>query len=261
MTGTTPSNVMDVIARRGDVLESVGTRGIGKRELVSQLSVSRSTIDRSVRELETIGLIERTGSGYRRTLAGQLALDEYETFEARIGGVVDCLDVLEPIEPSASLDAVILEDATIVRSDQYSPYRPVTELRELLDRATAVRSHVVSVAPGQIQTYADRTESGIDVELIIAERAAKRLISEFEAPFRRALETGRLDARQLSDSEEFGVLVANTSDGPEAGVLLLGESGVRAFARNDSSSAVAWAENLLDDLWERSDPLPVGDDI
>lgn len=257
MNEPNPSEAIAVITRRGGVLRAVDRKGVGKRELVEELDVSRSTIDRSVRELEANGFIERTSSGYRRTLAGELALDEFETFESRVEGVVNSLDVLESLSPDASLDAAVFEDATIVRSDRHLPNRPVMELCDLLDSATSIRSHVVAIFPKQVTTYAERAEAGVEIDLVLAEGAAERLIAEFEEPLQRSLDTDPFHARQISDADEFGVLVVETPDGAEAGVLLLGDGGVRAFVRTDSPTAVAWARNYLQSLEDRSVPLPV----
>ena len=255
MTAPNPSEVMAVIARRGCVLRSVGTDGIGKRELVDRVDVSRSTVDRSVRELEANGLIERTGSGYRRTLVGELALEEFDTFASRIDGLVGNVGLLNPLPADGAIDAAMFDDASVVRAERHAPQAPITALCGLISTANGIHALSVAVFPQQVDTYVDALENGLSAEVVLAPEAAERLVSAFDTELSAALDTGRLVLREAPAGSEFGLLVAETDEGPVAGLLLFGEGGVRAFVRNDDHAAVAWARDRLADVWKESSAL------
>ncbi len=248
---------MAVVARRGRVLRAAGPDGVRKRDLVDDLDVSRSTIDRGIRELEGIGLIERTDGKYRRTLCGRLALAEYDAFESRIDGLIEGSSVLSKLPPDADFDAAVLDGAEIVRAKRHSPHVPVSRLGDVVSRATHVRAMAPAVMPQQVETY--RTgivERGLTAEVVLSDAVVGRLVAAYPDALEEALETGRLSLRRTEESIPYSLLVADTPDGREIGALVYGDSGVRAFVGNDDPAAVAWAEDCLAERWERAEPFP-----
>ena len=70
MVATDPSDVLSTLIQRESVLYAVDVAGCEKRDIVDAVPPSRSTVDRSIRELEAAGLVTRAPEGYRRTLLG-----------------------------------------------------------------------------------------------------------------------------------------------------------------------------------------------
>lgn len=259
MSSPDPSEVMAVVARRGDVLRALDAGGVGKRDIDDRLDVSRSTIDRSIRELEATGFVERTAGGYRRTLAGRLALEEYDAFESRIGGVVESLDALSTLPADARLDASLFDDARVVFAERHSPHQPVTALCDHLGGVSAVHGFSPTVLPQFVDTLRETIVScGTTAKLAVTEPVVERLVSAYSDDLQVAAETGNLTVRSLARELVYGLYVAETDDGPETGLLILGESGPRAFVANDDPDAVEWARARVNEVWQTGDPLPVG---
>lgn len=257
MTRPDPTEVMAVIARRGRVLRAVDTEGVQKRTLVDELDVSRSTIDRSIRELEAVGFIERAdGGGYRRTLPGQLALSEYDEFASRIDGVVSSLDVLSLLPVDAPCDTRILHDSTVVLAERHSPHVPVNHLSDLVARSTKIWSIAPAVLPQQVSVYHDRLTSGdLTAQLTLTDAVVERLVSAYEMELSEALATGALEIRRTDESLPYSLVAAETTDGPEMGLLVYADSGVRGFIGNDDPDAVEWAREQVETYWESAVPL------
>lgn len=76
----------------------------GEVDLVRSLDVSRSTVDRAVRRLESEGIVERRASGYGLTLVGRLVYEEYLTFTERTTGLLDAAPVFEALPADTPLD-------------------------------------------------------------------------------------------------------------------------------------------------------------
>lgn len=259
MTRPDPTEVMAVVARRGTVLRNVDTDGIRKYKLVDELAVSRSTIDRAIRELEAIGFVERSNDGsYRRTLPGRIALDEYDSFAARIDGLVSSVDVLSLLPVDAPCTAEILEDATVVLAERHSPHAPVSHLSDLINRSTEVYAIAPAVLPQQVTVYHENLTGGnLTARVVVTDAVIERLVSAYGAKLEEALNTGKLALRQSDASLPYSLIVAETADGPEMGLLIYADSGVRGLIRNDDPEAVRWARQQVDDYWESALPLSV----
>lgn len=256
MTGPDADGVVDLIARRNDVLRALDPTPVEKRELVFRLDVSRSTVDRGVRELEAVGLVARSDGGYRRTPAGDLALSEFDAFVRRASGVVEHADQLGSLPSDADVDVAMVADADVVAADRRAPHAPTTALGSLIDDAERVRARWIAAFPRQVDAYATGVADGMEAEVVLAPTAVERLVSTHAAELSAALDTGRLSVREAPSEPAFGLLVAETPDGPVAGMLLVGDAGVEAFVKNGDADAVGWARDRLATAWERSTPIP-----
>jgi len=250
-----PDAVMDVLARRGDVLAAVGTGTVGKRGLVDALPVSRSTVDRAVRELEGAGLVERAESGYRRTTVGALALAERERYASRIHALAGRRDLVSALPPDVDLDAGLIATARVIRSDPSAPRRPEHALRDRIADATEVRLALVAALGPVVAACLDRAVAGGDVELVAPPEVAARLVADHADALERGLTAGGLDLRETDEPPAVGLATLETAGGPIAVALLPGDAGPRALLESDDPAAVARTEARLDDLCAGGDRL------
>ncbi|MFC5366772.1 helix-turn-helix transcriptional regulator [Salinirubrum litoreum] len=253
-----PSEVMAVVARRGDVLRALADDGGRKCELDDELDVSRSTIDRAIRELEGLGLVERAEDGYFRTLSGTLALEEYDRFKSRMDGVLEARDVLSPLPSDADVDAAVVDGAEVVLADRHSPLRPARHQVEIVERASHVRAAASAVLPQHVDAYYQGiVERGMHAEIILSTPVMERVVADHDTKFHDSLTTGRVDLRQLDRDLSYSLMVASTPDGPVMGMLVYVQGGIRGFVGNDSQEAVSWARARLDDYWSQASPIPI----
>lgn len=258
MSRPDPSEVMAVVARRGDVLRALADGGERKCELDEKLDVSRSTIDRAVRELEGLGLVARDDDGYYRTLSGSLALDEYSRFRSRMGGVLNARGVLSPLPSDADVDPAVVEDAEIVVADRHSPLRPARHQIELVERATHVRAVASAVLPQHVDAYYEGiVDRGMSAEIVLSTPVMERVVADHDDKFHDSLQTGRVDLRQLDRDLPYSLMVASTPDGPAMGMLVYVQEGIKGFVGNDDPEAVAWARARLDDYWADASLVPI----
>jgi predicted transcriptional regulator len=257
MTRSDPTEILAVVARRGSVLRAVDAEGVPKRDLVDELSVSRSTIDRAVRELEAVGFIERTDAGYCQTLAGRLALAEYDQFASRMDGLVSSVDILSLLPADVPCDTCIFEDATVVVPERHSPLVPVEQLGGLVERANHVHAIAPAVLPQQVEVYhRNFVERDLTARLVVTDVVGDRLVSAYGTELSESLDTGQLTIRRSDESIPYSLVVAETDDGPEMGLLVYTDSGVRGFIGNDAPEAVEWARDLVDRYWTSATPFP-----
>jgi predicted transcriptional regulator len=256
MSGPDPTEILAVVARRGDVLRAMSADGTWKSDLDDELDVSRSTIDRSVRELEAMGLVERTEDGYRQTLAGRIAQREYGRFRNRMEGVLSAREVLSVLPSDAEVDATVLEGAEVVLADRHAPLRPVRSQVALLDAATHVRAAVSALLPQQVEAYHEAVvERGVSAEVVLPEPAMAQVVGEHAASFAEMLRTGRLHLRRTDEDLPYSVTLVDRDAGPAVGVLVFSDDGIRGFLGNERPAAVEWARERLAERWAAATPV------
>jgi predicted transcriptional regulator len=253
-----PSEVMAVVARRGDVLRALADDGGRKCELDEKLDVSRSTIDRAIRELEGLGLVERAEDGYYRTVSGTLALEEYDRFASRMEGVLGAREVLSPLPCDTDIDAAVVDDAEVVLADRHSPLRPARHQIEIIENATHVRALTSAVLPQHVDAYHEGiVDRGMHAEIVLSTPAMERIVADHGSKFQASLRTGRVDLRRIDRDLPYSLVLASTPDGPVMGMLVYVQEGIRGFVGNDSPGAVSWARARLDDYWSRASSVPI----
>lgn len=261
MAAGDPDDVIEIIARRSDLLFALSDGPRAKRELAPELSISRSTIDRAVRRLESAGLVTRTGGRVTLTLAGDVALSEYETFKEGLEGLESALGIIAPVSPDAGMDLDVFRGAEIVRPERHAPHKPVEALKAFLTGANSIRGVASAVLPDYVDLYSHLIiEEGAEVELVVSRQVLETLVAEYWEPLEASLATGRLSLYEVETSPPFSTIIA--SDGvPKMGIVVYGESGTAGLIRNASDDALRWAETWIAEWVEQAEPIQSRSDV
>jgi predicted transcriptional regulator len=244
--------VVRLLLRRAPLLDSLAAGPASKRNLVDRHDVSRSTVDRAVRELEEKRLVERTADGVALTLPGRVALDEYDDCLDLADGLAGAARILDALPADAPLDPAMLRGVRVVGTEQHAPHRPVKEFTSLVSGADAVRVVLATYVPEHVEACCDpATDRGSAAELVLTEPVISSLAPESEAALRRATDAS-LSAYRI-DGVPYSLAVAERDDSGRAGVLVADESGVRGLVVNDAADAVAWADRQFETCRERAE--------
>ncbi|QIB74667.1 GntR family transcriptional regulator [Halogeometricum borinquense] len=258
MPGRDASDVLCLIERREAVLRRVGPVEQRKRDLSESLSVSRSTVDRAIRELVEAGFVERGEDGYVRTLSGRLVLEAFDQFANRAEDITNAGNIIDLIGSDSEFDIAVLDGADVVEATQTSPHRPLGHLASIIERADRIHAFAPAVFPSQVNTYHRRiVEEGVTARVLVAEKVMNRLVSTYRTKTQEALSTDRLEIRWTTDLPPYSLALGETDDGPELGLLTYADHGVGGFIGNDSPEAVEWGRRTLSRLWEDGEPIPM----
>lgn len=256
-----PDRVIETIARRADLFAALQDGPRRKRDLVAELPVSRSTVDRAIRELETAGLLRRHQGRVTLTLAGDLALAEYQMFREGLDGVSEAWPILDPVGPDTDLILDLFRGAEMVGVRRHAPHRPVQALKEFLTGADRIRGVASAVLPDYVDVYSRQIlQEGTEVDLVVSKPVLETLLAEYRSDLEAALETGRLHLREAGTSPPFSTIVAD-SRVPVVGVVVYGDSGTNGFIRNDSREAVTWAKEWISEWEDAADLITAPDDV
>jgi predicted transcriptional regulator len=260
MTTSDAESLRDTVVRRHDILDHVDAAGVRKRDLVDRVGVSRSTVDRGVRELEEAGLVERRDGRVHRTLAGSVALNVHDRMMRRLAGVGRAGRLLATLPADAPLDPAVLEDADVVLSDTTTQYRPMSSLDNLIRRSDQVHVCAQGLCAPQVETFRDSVvESGLVATVVVTDEVLDRLVADFTDVVLEVLRTGRVDLFRTDERVPYSVLVGEHDDGEEMGLGVYTTVGMAGYASNDSAEAVAWARDRIDDHVAAATPIDTGD--
>jgi len=257
MTQQTPTGIISLLTKREPILRAVDADGIGKRELVEQLLVSRSTVDRGIRELETAGLLSRSAEGYQRTLLGELLLSEYDRLATQTESLLAGQELLADLSPSFALEPIVFEEATIVTPSQHAPQQPISAFCSLITEARWTQTVFPAVFPQVVDQWVELCdEEMIRADIVLTEPVVSTLVSAHSGSLRQLLAEPRLALHQAELPPDCGFVVAESESTATAGVVVLDErGGARAFIETDADEAVSWIRERINDHLMQSEPL------
>jgi len=253
---TDVADLVPVVARRERLLAALHESPQAKCDLVRSLEVSRSTVDRAVRRLESEGLVERRESGYGLTLLGRLVFEEYRTFTERATGLLDASPGLEALPADTTLDPAALVDANVTVAERTMPYRPGDRHLELMEEATHVRLLSTAVGPRYVNAVRDAVvERGARVLLGVTTAVAERLVTRHAAALDDALATGEFELRELADVPPFSLGMFDRPSGTSFGALVYDEDAPRVYVDNDTTAAIEYGERCFERYWTAAEPI------
>lgn len=241
-------DVLQLLARRAPLLDALRDGPLSKRDLASRRDVSRSTIDRAVRELESAGLVSRNQGAVELTLPGAMALESHQRHASELEGISEAYEMLATYEHDLAIAPAVFRDALIVPPDRHAPHRPVDALIEMLEGAEFIRLYATGIMPEYVETYRGRVMDGAELDLICTESVLQELLDEYDDDLDEAMETGRVTLHESTESLPFSIVVAEQEDQTRVCLMLYREHAVAGFIRNDAPDAVSWATNRFEAL-------------
>lgn len=248
--------LVQLVARRAELLSTLEGGARQKNEVVAAVDVSRSTVDRSVRELEAEGLVERRGGDIGLTLPGRLLFEEFRSLGECCDGIAVAERVLQVLDADADVDPSLLADPTVVTAERTSPYRPSRRFLEALGEADSAKVLSTAVGPQYVESVRRLVvEEGLEYSVGATSPVVERLVAEYREALEESFATGRVTLRELDDTPPFSLGVLYGPADRSVGVLVYDDEGVRGYIGNDSPEAVEWAEDLFRRYWADATPI------
>ncbi|WIV68399.1 helix-turn-helix transcriptional regulator [Natrialbaceae archaeon AArc-T1-2] len=235
------SSLLGTIDSRVSFLSSLEDGPRDKRALVGELECSRSTVDRAIRELETLALVERVDDAYRLTIVGRLALEEYRRSRDRLEAIAGLGEYLGTVPQTVPLSPSVLEGATVHEPEPHAPHEPLAHLLERIDDADRFRGFDGTERIPQIRTrlYERTVEGSLTGELVLADDLVTFLLERHPDQVRDVLDGG-FDFYTVS-SVPYGLVRLDTPSQSETVLVFTSDVG-DVVVRNDSDAACEWGD-------------------
>lgn len=256
LSDNTTSDIIDLLGQRTRFLECLQETPKDKRTLVEDLDCSRSTIDRGVRELESLGLLRYDTTGYDSTVCGQLAAKEYRQFERRIETLFELQPFFEWISPNTfELELEWLTDAELLLPEPSNPYSMINRHVQLL-KETGIGQFTLPYIGLHAAEAAHEgiVQKGAEHELVVVPTVAETLQTSpaFAELIKEMAATGRLDVFVYEGSFPYGVAIY---DDEVVQIIVDENEEPRAVLETDRAEVREWAQRKIDEYKQQSTKL------
>lgn len=251
----TDDSAAAAVERRIDTLHALTETPDSKTGLAERAGISRSTADRSIRELATHGFVASSADGYRVTTAGRLALAAHGQRERLIDAAAAVAPLFDGVRLSFDIDPAVLDGARIVEAHPHEPNRPVECVAALVADATHVSVYTARFLSRHARLYHDRVLDGMTGTFVATDRVLDRQRSARPEEMQEAMALGRVAVRRIDRDDPVSIVLAETPDGPEMGLVVYRDESPRGFVGADHPAATQWARNLHERLWAAATPL------
>lgn len=170
-TKSTTTEILNLLVNRIELLNSIDENPKDKRSIVENVDWSRSTVDRGIRELESIDFIRYREGEYKATLFGKLVTSEYNQFRQSLETLLQLRPFLRWI-PDAhfEFDHHCLKDATVLGADQSNPYEPANRHADVLETSETFRALIPGIGLHQLETAWEAIQEHSQTQHVIVER-------------------------------------------------------------------------------------------
>jgi tetratricopeptide (TPR) repeat protein/predicted transcriptional regulator len=244
--------VRELIANRIEVLECVETTPRDKRSLVANLDISRSTVNRALRDLEVIGLVTRTTAGYTMTPVGRQATDQYRTALETVVDILDTRDLLDALPRDYPIQPALLAGAAVEQADETMPYHLPAGVRDWILEADRVCVYLPVLTTPRLLDCCHRgiVQKGVALELLTNPNLFETLTTEFPGPLaamasdRGGSFTARVADTGSTSLPPFGLVLAETDGSTSVSVIAYGDQQtLQGTLQNDTAPSIQWAED------------------
>lgn len=245
------ASLADTLRKRAPLLARLADGPRDQRDLRDELGVSRSTVYKSVSELEEAGLVAECEAGYALTEFGRLAWQRHDAYLARLRRLDEARPLLEAIPEDRQLPPSLFEHGRIIVPGRHAPERPLVRLEELGADADHLRVASPAGMPRYLEVLHENVADGAQtVTMIVEGDALGRLESGYDR-FEAAVDTDGLDLRTVADELPFAVALF---DDDALGLFAYEDVMVGAAFTGDED-ALRWGRRVFDRIRDRSEPV------
>lgn len=161
-------NILDVVLKRQNILEFICQEKPYKRTLVENLSESRPTIDRAVRELEDHDLVKRVDGVCKPTYTGKTAYELCEEFRNSFQILKETSTELSSLPPDAGLDKSIFLGGSVFHPPDSAPYETIQSIDEDIGNGEKIVAATEVLTPYIDQILRQGADNKEDITLFLS---------------------------------------------------------------------------------------------
>jgi predicted transcriptional regulator len=236
------------LTKRGDVMSELADGCKRKREIAESISVSRSTVHRSLERLQELGLVEESSDGYELTGYGRTAFRAHQSFLERASRFRESRELLTEIPSEYAFPSMAFEDVDVVQPEPFALDRPVVHIEELLGDVTELVWWAPTVTGQLLEVLTEEATAGtLDGTVTLTEEVVSKLRAERPALLEGLCRAEGTTLEKTTSGLPFGLLVVEQPD-PTVCVVVHDDAGVRGLLRSDHQQVVTWARDHLSNI-------------
>lgn len=240
---------LEVLTSRTDVLRRLCDGPVYKRDLVEDMGLSRSTINRAISELEAAGFAESTPSGITATLAGRLAVDRLTSFQSELEDLAAAEAVVDPLPVDVPVTTDVVVGADAVLASDPTPYEPLERAHDELKEANSYRVLLpVLDDPRHVRLlYEHVITGGNTADLVVTPSVFETLCEEFPRRMTAMTESDEFRVSVTDDLPPFTLGCFDDGADRTVTVVVFTDSGtVHGALINETNGAGVWAADRFE---------------
>lgn len=249
--------IIDLVTRRWDVLDSLSDQTLSKPELEESLGVSRSTVNRAISELEAASLVASDPpNGYELTELGWPVYQLYQRMQRSLDTVIKAYSLGLNIPQGTNGELPMYDGATVVHSEPHIPDKPLQRLLDKIRKVSLIQGYMPVVLQQYVEVCCGRAvHHGTEVDLIVTPEAHEWLRTTYVDEYRSTLEASRFCLHETTFSLPFGLLLFGKESDRTCALVSYSKAGMTGVLFNDTTSAVGWVTQMYRKI--RTDSTPV----
>lgn len=244
--------LLELVNDRKEMLSYLADNPAQKRDIIEELDVSRSTVDRAVSRLTENQLIARSHNGYKTTNKGETALSAVNCALNSLENIDEASQFFQYLPEQSSIPHYIFEEADIRKASELSGRTLLDDELELLEECNSLR--MVSYAdthPKFNEVLIERLFGDeLDFKVVFREDLAKHIFDKYDQYAKEFVQSDHIKS-QYSDDIGFGLIIFYLEKEIicHMDVFGVGNAYIGTIG-GDSTRLIDWAENFFQDAWD-----------
>lgn len=244
---TTEDTLLHVMARRWKVVNEIDSGTLDKRNLASSLDVSRTTINRAIRDLEEVGVLQVRGSSFDLSRYGQFVFRGFEEFRSLLDDLDDGMTVVRSLPQDSDIPIDLIRGATFHAPVDHAPQEGFRPLLESINRASRVQALVPVLTPTHVSVFKNVLSEPVQSTHLYLDDSLQEIITGRHSElYQSADASDSFVLRFLNATPPHGAYFLDQS---QVWVTVYHEGGALAgMLTNESDRALDWASHVFTQL-------------
>lgn len=243
-------DVLDRVAQRIEFLELLSDGEWMTKEIVDELPHSRSTVSRSLRQLQETDLIEKRTDGYTVTPHGALLTEQYRDYKSDARSIFSARQLLESFPDDEEIAQEFVANARNIGSTESHPFRPLEVISDQIAAGRRVYTYLPTLSGPhllRVLRHLVVDENG-ELTMLVSTELGESLLSYYPGILGELADEGDVEI-QFVDGPSYGIVVSESSETSEATVTVYSEDGaMQGGLATGDNSGVEWALERVREL-------------
>lgn len=227
-------SLIEIVVSRYDILLQIEQGAREKRNLVENVESSRTTVDRSIRELEDANILRRQNGICEFTRYGKIVYDRLSEVVETCERLRAAPELLSTLPSDVPIGSTIADATEVETTPERAPAVPFKNL-DPPPNSDVVRVGLSMLFSQQLDLILEQLDRGASLELVVH----SDLVDPIERNFPEILSHLAANSSPIHVMDEFPPFGLTIFDSAEVRVSVHQEgSGLRGVIRNDRPEAV-----------------------
>ncbi|MDS0241372.1 MULTISPECIES: helix-turn-helix domain-containing protein [unclassified Haloferax] len=243
-----------VLTERHAYLRALIEHPRSKRDLEDEVDISRSTLDRALRDLADADLVQYEDGVWTPTLLGWCSYRAQEAYRDHLTTLADAAPLLDHLSLDGPVGCAFLDDADVYEADPSMPDAVIQTLLDSVEHATEVCVATPVVVTGFAEKFYDcvRIGDNYTLEMILPAQVFEQVHTAFPTLTNELMSDGNVRLYRASIPFSFGLWIA---DADEVGIVVFTEQGLGGILVNDTDDALDWATDQYERAKQDAEPV------